>query len=117
MLESGAALASILNRVSVFYVTSSAGESRREMMKSGVLNIALCFSVTVRLKSWTIKDEDNSIINPRRACAARVTVLDRLSVCLSVTTFSATTRNETKKERYQQIHRYTGFILKKTIFV
>ena len=43
VLESGAALAS---RVSVFFVTSSAGESR---MKSGVLNIALCFSVTVRL--------------------------------------------------------------------
>ena len=27
------------------------------------------------------------------------------SVCLSVTTFSATTRNETTKERYQKVQR------------
>ena len=32
------------------------------------------------------------VINPRRACAARVTVV-ALSFCLSVTTFSAATRN------------------------
>ena len=38
------------------------------------------------------------IINPRCACAARITVLGLsfcLSVCLSVTTFSAATRNKT----------------------
>ena len=46
------------------------------------------------------------IINPRRACAARVTVVVLsfclsvslsvcLSVCMSVTTFSAATRNKT----------------------
>ena len=49
-----------------------------------------------------------TLINPRRACAARVP-----SVCLSVTTSSATTRNETTKQRYQRVHRYTGFILKR----
>ena len=42
------------------------------------------------------------VINPRRACAARVTVLVPYtrpcqSVCLSVTTFSASTRNEGTK--------------------
>ena len=40
-----------------------------------------------------------------------------VSVCLSVTTFSVTTLNETTKQRYQRVHRYTGFILKKVIFV
>ena len=39
------------------------------------------------------------IINPRRACAARVTVLG-LSFCLSVTTFSAATRNKMANKRY-----------------
>ena len=42
------------------------------------------------------------IINPRRACAARVTVVVLsfcLSVCLSVTTFSAATRNKTANKR------------------
>ena len=45
----------------------------------------------------------NAFINPRRACAARVTVVVLsfcLSVCLSVTTFSATTRNKTANKRY-----------------
>ena len=42
------------------------------------------------------------IINPRHACAARVTVLGLLAcvcvcLCLSVITFSATMHNETKK--------------------
>ena len=37
-------------------------------------------------------------INPRRACAARVTVVV-LSVCLSVTTFSAATCNKTANKR------------------
>ena len=45
--------------------------------------------------------KNSKVINPRRACAARVTVLGlsfRLSVCLSVTTFSATTRNKAVKK-------------------
>ena len=42
------------------------------------------------------------IINPRRVCAARVTVvvLSFCPVCLSVTTFSAATRNKTANKRY-----------------
>ena len=64
------------------------------------------------------------IINPRRACAARVTVLGLsfrpsvcLSVCLSVTTFSATTRNKAAKKRYQRVQYHTGLIFKMAIFV
>ena len=36
-------------------------------------------------------------------------------VCLSVTTLSATTRNETTKERYQKVQHHTAFTL--AIFV
>ena len=43
--------------------------------------------------------------------------LVRKFFCLSVTTFSATTRNETTKERYQKVQRYTGLILDLAIFV
>ena len=49
------------------------------------------------------------LINPRRACAARVTVLG-LSFCLSVTTFSAATRNKTANKRYRRVQCHTGFI-------
>ena len=65
------------------------------------------------------KISDSVVINPRRACAARVTVTRSvsLSVSLSVTTLSATTRNETTKERYQKVQRYTGLILNLAIFV
>ena len=48
------------------------------------------------------------LINPRRACAARVTVVV-LSVCLFVclcTFFSRTTGYETAYERYQQLQCY-----------
>ena len=58
--------------------------------------------------------------NPRRACAARVTVLGlssgrtslsvRPSVRPSVTTFSPATRNKTAKKRYQRVQCHTGFI-------
>ena len=62
----------------------------------------------------------HTVINPRRACAARVTVLG-LSFCpsvrLSVTTFSATTRNKAAKKRYQRVQCHTGLILKRAIFV
>ena len=40
-----------------------------------------------------------------------------VSVCLSVTTFSATTRNKPAKKRHQRVQRYTGLILKLAIFV
>ena len=41
----------------------------------------------------------------------------RPSVCLSVTTFSATTRNKTAKKRNQRVQCHTGFIFKMAIFV
>ena len=39
------------------------------------------------------------------------------SVCLSVTTFSATMLNETTKEQYQKVQHYTGLMLNLAIFV
>ena len=49
------------------------------------------------------------IINPRRACAARVTVVVLcLSVCLFVSDYSRTTGYEAAYERYQQIQCYKG---------
>ena len=45
-----------------------------------------------------------SVINPRRACAARVTS----SVCLSVDDYSRTTGYEAAYERYQQLQCYKG---------
>ena len=63
-----------------------------------------CFSIVV---------SDN--INPRRACAARVTVVVLcvhvsvcLFVCLSVSNYSRTTGYEAAYERYQQIQCYKG---------
>ena len=47
------------------------------------------------------------IINPRRACAARVTVVV-LCVCLSVSIYSRTTGYEAAYERYQQLQCYKG---------
>ena len=71
-------------------------------------------------------------INPRRACAARVTVVVLsfclsvclsvvvlsfcLSVCLSVTTFSAATSNKTANKRYEWVQCHTGCILKIAFF-
>ena len=54
-------------------------------------------------------DRTLQVSNPRRACAARVS---RLSVVLSVTTFSATTRNKAAKKRYQRVQCHTGLIYK-----
>ena len=51
------------------------------------------------------------IINPRRACAARVTVVVLcvcLSVCLFVSIYSRTTGYEAAYERYQQLQCYKG---------
>ena len=55
------------------------------------------------------------IINPRRACAARVTVVGLcvclsvcLFVCLSVDDYSRTTGYEAAYERYQQLRCYKG---------
>ena len=52
-----------------------------------------------------------SLINPRRACAARVTVVvlcTCLSVCLSVYDYSRTTGYEAAYERYQHPLCYKG---------
>ena len=48
-----------------------------------------------------------SLINPRRACAARVTVVG-LFICLSVDDYSRTTGYEAAYERYQQLQCYKG---------
>ena len=52
----------------------------------------------------------------QRICQAKVTVLG-LSVCQSVTTFSATTCNKPAKKRHQRVQHYTGFILNMAIVV
>ena len=52
-----------------------------------------------------------TVVNPRRACAARVTVVVlsvRLSVCLCVRTKSRTTGYEAAYEQYQQLQCYKG---------
>ena len=50
------------------------------------------------------------LINPRHACAVRVTVILGfcLSVCLSVYDYSRTTGYEAAYERYQQLQCYKG---------
>ena len=60
-----------------------------------------------------------TVINPRRACTARITVNILsfcLSVCLSVTTFFAATSNKTANNRYEWVQCHTGFILKNSVF-
>ena len=47
------------------------------------------------------------LVNPRRACAARVTVVG-LCVCLFVDNYSRTTGYEAAYERYQQLQCYKG---------
>ena len=48
-------------------------------------------------------------INPRRACAARVTVVGLcVCVCLSVDDYSRTTGYEAPYEQYQQLQCYKG---------
>ena len=62
----------------------------------------------ILLKDPLVKSD---IINPRRACAARVTVVVLcvcLSVCLSIYDYSRTTGYEAAYERYQQIQYYKG---------
>ena len=49
----------------------------------------------------------SKLINPPRACAARVTLVV-LCVCLSVYDYSRTTGYEAAYERYQQLQCYKG---------
>ena len=85
-----------------------------------VHNYIYCFFLSFLILYLFLQSLFSFLINPRRACAARVTVLGlsfRLSVCLSVTTFSATTRNKAAKKRYQRVQYHTGLIFKMAIFV
>ena len=71
----------------------------------------------INIINVTIKAITRKMFNPRRACAARVTVVVlcvRLFVrpSLSVTTFSATVRNKAANKRYQRVRRNTGLISK-----
>ena len=62
----------------------------------------------------------SEVINPRRACSARVTVLGLSvlpSVRLSGTPYSGTTRNKAAKKRCQRVQCHTGLIFKIAIFV
>ena len=58
------------------------------------------------------------VVNPRRACAARVTVVGLcvcLFVCLFVDDYSRTTGYEAAYERYQQLQCYKG--MKKNVAI
>ena len=58
------------------------------------------------------------IVNPRRACAARVTVLSvSQSVSVSVHDYSRTAGNEAASERYQQLQRNKRSKIKKAILL
>ena len=64
----------------------------------------------------------SSVINPRRACAARVTVVGLcvclcvcLFVCLFVDDYSRTTGHEAAYERYHQLQCYKG--MKKNVAI
>ena len=70
-------------------------------------NVPGCILATNTAFTATDQGIYTCIINPRRACAARVTVVVLsfclsvcLSLCLSVTTFSAATRNKMANKRY-----------------
>ena len=71
-------------------------------VKYGAAALALCLAQSVTV-----------IINPRRACAARVTVVV-LGVCVCVYVcplIPAASHIGITKERYQRIHRNTGTVL------
>ena len=59
----------------------------------------------------TLEPGGESLLTPRRACAARVTVLGLcVCVCLSVSTYSRTMRNKAARKRYQRVQCHTGLI-------
>ena len=82
------------------------GRGRRRTPPANVVAVySACDKITV------VVLEEACLINPRRACAARVTVLGLcvcLSVCLSVDDYSRTTGYEAAYERYQQLQCYKG---------
>ena len=87
------------------------------MANSSFRSLELPLFGTIRSSDGTASKSsaDCNIFNPRRACAARVTVLGLcvclsvcLFVCLSVDDYSRTTGYEAAYERYQQLQCYKG---------
>ena len=79
-------------------------------LSSPEISLPLCSLVT----------RDEHIINPRRACAARVTVIVLCvcpSVCLFVHDYSRTTGYEAAYERYQHLQCYKGTKIKLAILL
>ena len=70
----------------------------------------VCVQVCIDVNYYMLFD---CIINPRRACAARV----GLFVCLSVYAYSRSTGYEAAYERYQQLEGYESMKIKKAIFL
>ena len=80
-------------------------------MTANVFSLFLRVFYFAFIQSWncTINSESDIVINPRRACAARVTVAVQcvcLSVCLSGYDYSRTTGYDAAYERYQQLQCY-----------
>ena len=89
------------------------------MTPDGSLFPVLCILYNIYI---ILKDE--VIINPRRACAARVTVVVLcvcvsvcLSVCLFVHDYSRTTGYEAAYERYQHLQCHKGTKNKQAILL
>ena len=80
-------------------------------MVANLLDLHVCTCTCTSRVGWLASC---NFINPRRACAARVTVLGlsfRLSVCYHAT------HNKTAKMRYQRVQCHTGFIFKMAFLV
>ena len=85
------------------------------MLNGSVLSSCISdYSLTRSQQPYEIVYRCTFAQNPRRACAARVTVLP--SVRLSGTTYSGTTRNKAAKKRYQRVQCHTGLIFQNTDF-
>ena len=81
-------------------------------------------SILLVINYGTLKILQTGIINPRRACAARVTVVVLcvcpsvcLSVCLFVHDYSRTTGYEAAYERYQHLQCHKGTKIKLAILL
>ena len=76
--------------------------------------------MSIEKRKHVISLNSNYVINPRRACAARVTVLGLslcLSVCLCVDAYSGTTGYEAAYELYKRVQIYEGLNNKKVILL
>ena len=81
----------------------------RVMSRFVIKGIPCYLLLALPLMPYILCIEQVSIINPRRACAARVTVVVLcvgLFVCLFVSDYSRTTGYEAAHERYQQLQCY-----------